>query len=77
MLGRGFIEKVDLDSFVGGGGALQLSATRQKVKNFFNHEKVPDLNQKRGAILAMSQLSIVFNRVTRVTELPELRSYQS
>ena len=74
MLGRGFIEKVDLDSFVGGGGALQLSATRQKVKNFFNHEKVPFLNQERGAKLAISQLSIVF---TRVTELPELRSYQS
>ena len=68
------MEKVDLDSFVGGGGALQLSATRQKVKNFFNHEKVPDLNQERGAKLAISQLSIVFNGVTRVKELNEVSS---
>ena len=77
MLGRGFIEKVDLDSFVGGGGALQLSATRQKVKTFSIMKKMSELNQEKEVILAMSQLSIVFNRVTRVTELPELRSYQS
>ena len=39
-------------------------------------KKMSELNQEKEAILAMSQLSIVFNRVTGVTELPELRSYQ-
>ena len=40
-------------------------------------KKMSELNQEKEAILAMSQLSIVFNRVTRVTELPELTELRS